>query len=146
MSHFVILASVFAIFIPALLLPGPDFIAVVRSSMVRGTAAGLLTTLGVSIGLVFYATLSLLITATQLFEIEDRVLNGFSEQLGGANRHLSQSMWSTMPTIAAFAGASLRSIAMDVDRPSTTTSTVSPAPAPTVSTTSAGTPGWSKVP
>ena len=70
MSHFVILASVFAIFIPALILPGPDFIAVVRSSMVRGTAAGLLTTLGVSFGLVFYATLSLLGLSAILVEYQ----------------------------------------------------------------------------
>lgn len=70
MSHFVILASVFAIFIPALMLPGPDFIAVVRSSMVRGTSAGLLTTLGVSIGLVFYATLSLLGLSAILVEYQ----------------------------------------------------------------------------
>ena len=56
----VILISVFAIFIPALILPGPDFVAVVRSSMTRGTTAGLLTTIGVSIGLGIYATLGLL--------------------------------------------------------------------------------------
>jgi threonine efflux protein len=55
-----ILVPVFAVFIPALLLPGPDFVAVVRSSMTRGTTAGLQTTIGVSIGLAFYATLSLL--------------------------------------------------------------------------------------
>jgi threonine/homoserine/homoserine lactone efflux protein len=54
------LLSVFAIFIPALLLPGPDFVAVVRSSMTRGTGAGLRTTIGVSLGLALYATLSLL--------------------------------------------------------------------------------------
>ena len=47
-------------FIPALILPGPDFVGVVRSSMTRGTTAGLLTTLGVTIGLGMYATLSLL--------------------------------------------------------------------------------------
>ena len=52
--------GVFAIFIPALMLPGPDFIAVVRSSMSRGTRAGLMTTLGVTAGLGFYASLSLL--------------------------------------------------------------------------------------
>ncbi|MBU2484226.1 MAG: LysE family translocator [Alphaproteobacteria bacterium] len=52
--------SVFAIFIPALMLPGPDFIAVVRSSMARGTRAGLMTTLGVTLGLGLYAGLSLL--------------------------------------------------------------------------------------
>jgi threonine efflux protein len=60
MDHAVILISVFAVFIPALLLPGPDFVAVVRSSMTHGTRAGLLTTLGVSTGLCLYATLSLL--------------------------------------------------------------------------------------
>lgn len=60
MSAAVLLAGVFAVFIPALLLPGPDFIAVVRSSMTRGSRAGLLTALGVSWGLALYATLSLL--------------------------------------------------------------------------------------
>ena len=55
-----VLVPVFAVFIPALILPGPDFVGVVRSSMTRGTTAGLLTTLGVTIGLGFYATLSLL--------------------------------------------------------------------------------------
>lgn len=60
MDHAVVLISVFAVFIPALLLPGPDFVAVVRSSMTHGTRAGLLTTLGVSTGLCLYATLSLL--------------------------------------------------------------------------------------
>lgn len=60
MDPTIVLVKVFAIFIPALMLPGPDFIAVVRSSMTRGTAAGLLTTLGVSLGLGIYATLGLL--------------------------------------------------------------------------------------
>ena len=54
------LVAVFAVFIPALILPGPDFVGVVRSSLTRGTAAGLLTTLGVTVGLGMYATLSLL--------------------------------------------------------------------------------------
>ena len=54
------LISVFAIFIPALMLPGPDFVAVVRSSMTGGTASGIKTTAGVSLGLGMYATLSLL--------------------------------------------------------------------------------------
>jgi threonine efflux protein len=54
------LITVFAVFIPALILPGPDFVAVVRSSMSHGTRSGLLTTVGVSIGLCSYATLSLL--------------------------------------------------------------------------------------
>ena len=56
----VVLISVFAVFIPALILPGPDFVAVVRSSTTRGATAGLLTTIGVSIGLGIYATLGLL--------------------------------------------------------------------------------------
>jgi len=60
MDYAFVLISVFAIFIPALILPGPDFVAVVRSSMTHGTRAGLLTTVGVSIGLCLYATLSLL--------------------------------------------------------------------------------------
>jgi threonine efflux protein len=60
MDWTVAFVSVFAIFIPALMLPGPDFIAVVRSSMTRGTRAGLLTTLGVTTGLGVYAALSLL--------------------------------------------------------------------------------------
>jgi threonine efflux protein len=60
MDYALVLISVFAVFIPALLLPGPDFVAVVRSSMTRGTRAGLLTTLGVSLGLCLYATISLL--------------------------------------------------------------------------------------
>lgn len=55
-----VLLSVFGIFIPALMLPGPDFIGVVRSSMTGGTKSGLLTTLGVSLGLLMYASLSLL--------------------------------------------------------------------------------------
>ncbi|NQW11648.1 MAG: LysE family transporter [Alphaproteobacteria bacterium] len=59
MGSLVVLIGVFAIFIPALMLPGPDFVAVVRSSMTKGTAAGLLTTVGVAIGLGFYAALSL---------------------------------------------------------------------------------------
>ena len=60
MDYALVLISVFAVFIPALILPGPDFVAVVRSSMTHGTRAGLLTTIGVSIGLCTYATLSLL--------------------------------------------------------------------------------------
>jgi threonine efflux protein len=60
MDYTLVLISVFAVFIPALLLPGPDFVAVVRSSMTYGPRSGLLTTLGVSMGLCLYATLSLL--------------------------------------------------------------------------------------
>lgn len=53
------LLAVFAVFIPALILPGPDFVAVVRASLARGTRDGLLTSLGVATGLGLYATLSL---------------------------------------------------------------------------------------
>jgi RhtB (resistance to homoserine/threonine) family protein len=60
MDYALVLISVFAVFIPALLLPGPDFVAVVRSSMTYGSRSGLLTTLGVSMGLCLYASLSLL--------------------------------------------------------------------------------------
>ncbi len=68
MDYALVLISVFAIFIPALILPGPDFVAVVRSSMTYGTRAGLMTTLGVSIGLCLYATLSLLGLSAILME------------------------------------------------------------------------------
>ena len=70
MNSTIVLISVFAIFIPALMLPGPDFVAVVRSSMTRGTSAGLKTTLGVSIGLGFYASLSLLGLSAILIEYQ----------------------------------------------------------------------------
>lgn len=70
MSPYVTLASVFAIFIPALLLPGPDFIGVVRSSMTAGPRAGLLTALGVSLCLGFYATLGMLGLSAVLMRFE----------------------------------------------------------------------------
>ena len=65
-----ILLPVFGVFIPALMLPGPDFIGVVRSSMTRGASAGLRTTLGVSVGLGLYATLSLLGLSAVLIEYQ----------------------------------------------------------------------------
>ncbi|SOB94855.1 LysE family translocator [Thalassospira xiamenensis] len=70
MDATITLISVFAIFIPALMLPGPDFVAVVRSSMTRGTKAGLQTTIGVSAGLGLYAMLSLLGLSTLLVEYQ----------------------------------------------------------------------------
>jgi threonine/homoserine/homoserine lactone efflux protein len=77
-----ILLPVFGVFIPALLLPGPDFVAVVRSSMTRGTTAGLLTTVGVSTGLGLYATLSLLGLSAVL--VEYQWLTWIVRVLGGA--------------------------------------------------------------
>ncbi len=70
MEWTIVLVGVFAIFIPALMLPGPDFVAVVRSSMSRGTLAGLLTTVGVTVGLGLYATLSLLGLSAILLEYQ----------------------------------------------------------------------------
>jgi threonine efflux protein len=70
MDHTLALVGVFAVFIPALMLPGPDFVAVVRSSMTHGTRAGLLTTFGVSAGLSLYATLSLLGLSAILVEYQ----------------------------------------------------------------------------
>lgn len=49
-----------AVFVPALLLPGPDFVGVVRATIAGGRRAGLLAAGGVAIGLAFYATLGLL--------------------------------------------------------------------------------------
>jgi threonine efflux protein len=77
-----VLVPVFAVFIPALILPGPDFVGVVRSAVTRGTSAGLLTTLGVTIGLGMYATLSLLGLSAIL--IEYQWLTWAVRVLGGA--------------------------------------------------------------
>ena len=54
-----VLLSVFGIFIPALILPGPDFIGVVRSTLTGGARSGMLTALGVAFGLLLYSSLSL---------------------------------------------------------------------------------------
>ncbi|MEH6526572.1 MAG: LysE family translocator [Sneathiella sp.] len=70
MDPFVVLLSIFGIFLPALMLPGPDFVAVVRSSIKGGTRAGLMTTLGVSLGLLAYAGLSLLGLSAILVQYE----------------------------------------------------------------------------
>lgn len=64
------LLAVFGVFIPALILPGPDFVAIVRMAMTRGTKAGLLTALGVSTGLALYAALSLLGLSAILVEYQ----------------------------------------------------------------------------
>jgi len=70
MEWTVVFVAVFAIFIPALMLPGPDFVAVVRSSMAKGAGSGFLTTLGVTLGLGFYASLSLLGLSAILIEFQ----------------------------------------------------------------------------
>lgn len=82
MDAAIILISVFAIFIPALMLPGPDFVAVVRTSMTQGTTAGLFTTLGVTAGLGLYASLSLLGLSAIL--VEYQWLTWFVRILGGS--------------------------------------------------------------
>jgi threonine efflux protein len=76
------LLVVFGVFLPALILPGPDFVVVVRSSMTRGASGGLLTTVGVSIGLGLYATLSLLGLSAVL--VEYQWLTWAVRLLGGA--------------------------------------------------------------
>ncbi|MEO1198169.1 MAG: LysE family translocator [Pseudomonadota bacterium] len=70
MDHVLVLVTVFAVFIPALMLPGPDFVAVVRASMAHGARSGFLTTVGVSTGLSLYATLSLLGLSALLIEYQ----------------------------------------------------------------------------
>jgi threonine efflux protein len=70
MDHALVLITVFAVFVPALLLPGPDFVAVVRSAMAHGAGTGILTTLGVAAGLSFYATLSLVGLSAILVEYQ----------------------------------------------------------------------------
>ncbi len=64
------LLGIFAVFSPALVLPGPDFIAVVRNTIRGGRRAGVLTALGVSLGIAFYAGLSAAGLATLLNRLE----------------------------------------------------------------------------
>lgn len=82
MEHIFVLIAVFGVFLPALMLPGPDFVAVVRSSMRHGARAGLMTTVGVSAGLCLYATLSLVGLAALL--VEYQWLTWIVRALGGA--------------------------------------------------------------
>ena len=65
-----VLLSVFGIFIPALILPGPDFIGVVRSTLTGGARSGMLTALGVSFGLLLYSSLSPLGLSAILMQYE----------------------------------------------------------------------------
>jgi threonine/homoserine/homoserine lactone efflux protein len=65
-----VLLTVFGIFIPALILPGPDFVGVVRMSMTRGAAAGIATAAGVALMLGVYATASLIGLAAILVEYQ----------------------------------------------------------------------------
>ena len=98
MDPLLTLISVFAVFIPALILPGPDFVAVVRSSMSHGTRSGLLTTVGVSLGLCFYASLSLLGLSTLLMKYQ--WLTWTVRVLGGAYlMYLGiRLLWTKAPT------------------------------------------------
>lgn len=52
--------GIFAVFSPALMLPGPDFVAVVRNTIAHGKRAGILTAVGVSMGITLYAAASAL--------------------------------------------------------------------------------------
>ncbi len=70
MQNVLPILGIFAVFSPALMLPGPDFVAVVRNTVARGKRAGLLTALGVSMGISFYAALSALGLATLLNRID----------------------------------------------------------------------------
>ncbi|UOM34558.1 LysE family translocator [Acuticoccus sp. I52.16.1] len=70
MVEIVPLVSVFAVFVPALVLPGPDFVAVVRVAMTRGARAGIFTALGTTIGLVTYAALSIFGLSALLAQVE----------------------------------------------------------------------------
>ena len=81
MSPLLIIFGTFALFITALMSPGPDFIAVVRSAMTHGARAGLLTALGVSTGLGIFATLSMtglaiLLEQYQWLAISIRLIGG----------------------------------------------------------------------
>jgi len=81
LSAATILIPVFGVFIPALMLPGPDFVGVVRASITRGTRAGLLTAAGVTTGLGFYATLNIvglaaILTQFHWLTVAVRVLGG----------------------------------------------------------------------
>jgi len=82
MDPILTLIAVFSIFIPALMLPGPDFVAVVRAALTGGSRAGLLTATGVTLGLGFYATLSLVGLAAIL--VEYQWLTWIVRVLGGA--------------------------------------------------------------
>jgi len=105
------LVTIFAIFIPALLLPGPDFVAVVRASMSKGTSAGLLTTMGVALGQGFYATISLAGLSAILFEYQwltwvVRVLGGsYLIYLGIKLLLAKPEHLSVEPTASALSGS-----------------------------------------
>ncbi|MEL6746640.1 MAG: LysE family transporter, partial [Pseudomonadota bacterium] len=60
MEHLLVLAAVLTIFVPALILPGPDFVAVIRSASTRGRGAGVATAAGVAVGIFIFAGLSML--------------------------------------------------------------------------------------
>jgi threonine/homoserine/homoserine lactone efflux protein len=60
MSGFATIAAIMAVFVPALLLPGPDFVGVLRATIAGGRGAGLRAAAGVAVGLTLYATAGLL--------------------------------------------------------------------------------------
>ena len=64
------LFAVLAIYLPALMLPGPDFVAVVRATLVHGAMRGIRTAVGVALGLSIFATLSLVGLAALLAQAE----------------------------------------------------------------------------
>ncbi len=70
MDLMVSLIAVLAIYLPALMLPGPDFVAVVRATLVHGAARGIRTAVGVALGLSIFATLSLVGLAALLAQAE----------------------------------------------------------------------------
>lgn len=70
MSGLATVAAIMAVYVPALLLPGPDFVGVVRATVAGGRRAGLLAAAGVAIGLALYATLGLLGIAAILARFE----------------------------------------------------------------------------
>ena len=103
MPDLVILAGVFAVFVPALMLPGPDFVAVVRAAMTGGARTGILTALGTTVGLSAYATLSMFGLSALLAQFE--WLTWVVRILGGAylvylGIHLIRTR-SEMPDVAA---------------------------------------------
>ncbi len=60
MSGLDTIATIMAVFVLALLLPGPDFVGVLRATIAGGRGAGLRAAAGVAVGITLYATAGLL--------------------------------------------------------------------------------------